>query len=148
MLLRPVRIPANVPATKSCDLLIPHMLWPTYLSSFDGWIPSQYLAYPAMFRQMCHILPHSKAVPNAAFIRFLTRVVSQLQTWNLQPKHSNYWKISCHSNDQSVSEGGAMMERHIFRNNTSWNDGTACQQCIADLLIPLQTSFHTILDVF
>ena len=42
-------------AAKSCDLLIPRVPWPTYLSSFDGWISSQHPTYPAMFRQVCHI---------------------------------------------------------------------------------------------
>ena len=38
--------PELLVATKSCDLLIPHMPWPTYLSSSDGWIPSQPPTYP------------------------------------------------------------------------------------------------------
>ena len=45
---------------KSFDLLIPRVPWPTYLSSSDGWIPSQHPTYPAMFRQVCHI---AKQVP-------------------------------------------------------------------------------------
>ena len=47
-------------AAKSCDLLIPRVPWPTYLSSSDGWIPNQHPTYPAMFRQVCHI---AKPVP-------------------------------------------------------------------------------------
>ena len=51
--------------TKSCDMMIPHMVWPTYLSRSDGWIPSQYPTYPAI--DVPASVPHSRTRPNFFF---------------------------------------------------------------------------------
>ena len=55
--------------TESCDLMIPHMVWPTHPSRSDGWIPSQY-PQGSMFRQVRRTAKH---VPMLFFFFFSPR---------------------------------------------------------------------------
>ena len=89
MLLCPARNPANVPIVCSGK-----KLWPFDPTCALADLPVEFWRLDS--KPTSHVpsdvpagVPHSKTSPNAAYIRFLTRVLSQLQTRDFQPEYSN-----------------------------------------------------------
>ena len=119
MLFCPVRIPSNArvgcsdrrlwPFDPKCALadLAVELWWPDSTPTCD--VPSGVRA----------IAPHSKTGPQCCLHTILDHgsiAAADAKSWT---RIFHWWRMSCHSNDQSVSEGGATIERHSFRNETS-----------------------------
>ena len=95
-------------APKSCDLLIPRVPWPTYLSSSDGWIPSQHPTYPAMFRwsaaNFCFKIIRWPAAKHATGVTTPWKNVrrSLTETWWFVRIERFAWKARDHGNEEDL----------------------------------------------
>ena len=135
MLLSPVRNPASVPSLCDDRRQRPHD--PTYVLADPPveirWLDSK----PKLFApsDVQASVPHSNRGPNAVYIRFLfffLTAAADVKSWT---RLFQLWSPSCHSNDRSVSEGGATMERHSFRNETSRLTKWSLYTCILAIFV-------------
>ena len=118
MLLRPVRSPAKLPSVCSGK-----KVWPfdptcalaDLLAEFWQLDSKPIFSVPS---DVPASVPHSKRSQCCLHTIFDPGFIAaaDAKSWT---RISQLWKISCHSNDQSVSESGATMARHSFRNETS-----------------------------